>query len=551
MNPASQLHWRPISAIFLSLLILFYTTGCSYFNVRTASTNELPKLAEIGKSYNYFILHTGENQNGLHDLRLEEGFLKGNLVAEPDVPVHYYKGRSYRYRPSEEKSILHEVHIYLKNAGMTYKPGEVEIPIEEIREIVVIDPDTGTTVVSYVFTTAGIVVATLLLLSVIILLAKGSCPYVYTFNGQTFVFEGETYSGAIFRGLERDDCVPLPHLKPDDGLYKVRIANELKERQFTNLANLTAVNHPAGTRVLPDASGAPRLITRPKLPLEATTEGGLSYASQMAAADHDVFMFNEDTDSNRLYLTFDKPAEARRAKLVLNLKNTLWGDFVYGEFSKKFGATYMQWIDRQNQIPAEDLPHPNGRPDFKLVASLKTTDGWKEIAQLQPVGPMGSRNVVIPMDLPAEEADKLQIRLSSGFMFWEIDQAAMDFTEDDGLDLITLQPLRAFGSGTRDSKAALSHADDLYLEQLQTGEVTELHFQVPPPPSGMEQSFFLHTRGYYNHVRDYTGLPDLEALEPFKKPGYFSRFSRELYREMAKEEALARVNKTQSLIHSN
>jgi hypothetical protein len=43
------------------------------------------------------------------------------------------------------------------------------------------------------------------------------------------------------------------------------------------------------------------------------------------------------------------------------------------------------------------------------------------------------------------------------------------------------------------------------------------------------QSFFLHTRGYYELIRDFEGFPNLVELKKFKKNGYFSDFSRATY----------------------
>jgi hypothetical protein len=54
------------------------------------------------------------------------------------------------------------------------------------------------------------------------------------------------YGGAIFAPLERDDFMPLPNMVPTEEEYRLRITNELKERQYTNLAELWVVQHPAG-----------------------------------------------------------------------------------------------------------------------------------------------------------------------------------------------------------------------------------------------------------------------------------------------------------------
>jgi hypothetical protein len=42
---------------------------------------------------------------------------------------------------------------------------------------------------------------------------------------------------------------------------------------------------------------------------------------------------------------------------------------------------------------------------------------------------------------------------------------------------------------------------------------------------GMKKSVFLHTRGYYEHLRNYLNPPDKKQLQTFLIPGRFSRFS--------------------------
>lgn len=542
MKTLSNQTWRPVTAIFLSFLIFMYSTGCSYFKVNYAQPQDLPSLAALNDPQNYFLLHSNIFQGQLADLKIEGDYLKGSILAQPSTVFLYNSTRSERYKASREKTILQEVHLYLKDSLAFFAPGEVAIPLQDIQEIRIIDPNERKTVTSYVLSIVGGAVGTMILVVILAALLKSSCPYVYVNDGNSFIFEGEAYSGAIFKGLEREDYMPLPSIKPVDNTFKIKISNELKEQQFTNLANLIVVGHPVGAKVLLDAAGVPRLIEAPQAPMTAFSEKGIDYTNQLLVADRDVFLFNEQTDSNQLYLTFSKPRFDQTGKLVLKLKNSLWSDFVYGEFSKKFGGTYKNWVDKQNQIPASSLPDRKSPGDFKLTISVKVGDDWKMIDRLPPVGPMGSREVVVPLTWQKGGSDKLEVRIESSFMFWEIDYAGMDFTEDKGLSQTVLKPQQAFGNDDPDSREALSFVDDQYLVQLQTGEFTELHFIAPITDLALSYSYFLHTKGYYNHVREYKGLPDLTALETFKTPGYFNLYSRNLYREVAGEDLLVNAN---------
>jgi hypothetical protein len=47
----------------------------------------------------------------------------------------------------------------------------------------------------------------------------------------------------------------------------------------------------------------------------------------------------------------------------------------------------------------------------------------------------------------------------------------------------------------------------------------------------MKHTAFLRTKGYYEHVREYEGVPDMVELSEFRKPGRFIEFSKEIYTE--------------------
>ena len=60
----------------------------------------------------------------------------------------------------------------------------------------------------------------------------------------------------------------------------------------------------------------------------------------------------------------------------------------------------------------------------------------------------------------------------------------------------------------------------------------ELKFQVNRPiTNSIKHTAFLHTKGYYEHVREYEGIPDMVELRHFRKPGRFIEFSKEKYQE--------------------
>jgi hypothetical protein len=62
---------------------------------------------------------------------------------------------------------------------------------------------------------------------------------------------------------------------------------------------------------------------------------------------------------------------------------------------------------------------------------------------------------------------------------------------------------------------------------------------LPVPKAGTRRTGFLRTKGYYEHIREFEGLPNLPELYAFKKPGRFIEFSKEKYRATIQDMAPA------------
>jgi hypothetical protein len=359
---------------------------------------------------------------------------------------------------------------------------------------------------------------------------------VYAYQGDGYGFVGETYGGSIFAPLERDDYMPLPPLKPVNGRYLVRISNELKERQYTNVAQLWAVEHPDSVLVLPDSTGRMRTVVHPRTPLKAVSATGQSFLQQLAVRDSASYLFHEDlpgNELNHLELTFAKPVGVAEGKLVLRAQNSLWLDYLFGEFTKKFGSLYNRWSAKQRTESPEKLKQWQWDQGIPLAVYLQTPTGWQPAGSLPSVGPLAARDLVVPVDFRLVAGQKeVKLKISGGFMFWELDYAAMDFSPDVPAHAEEYSLQAALTEKGEEMAGRLRQADTRYLEQDKPGTSVELSFEAPAPQTpGMARTFFLRTRGYYEHVREYDGLPDMAELYTFRRPGRFIEFSREKYRE--------------------
>jgi tetratricopeptide (TPR) repeat protein len=104
-----------------------------------------------------------------------------------------------------------------------------------------------------------------------------SCPYLYTWNGDRFVFVTDFLGGGEMGYWEApgvrshpdpDEYVRIEEseLRPRNGRYELRVTNELEEALFLDRVQLVAVAHPADVAVYPNeglrATRAPFRLSR-------------------------------------------------------------------------------------------------------------------------------------------------------------------------------------------------------------------------------------------------------------------------------------------------
>jgi len=365
-----------------------------------------------------------------------------------------------------------------------------------------------------------------------------SCPFIYIQDGDTERFMGELFSGSVTENMARHDFMPLPGFEPVDGIYELRIANEMKERQYTDLAVLEAVEHPAGMEVLMTPEGMPILFAAPQLPVEALTDQGTNCATLMVERDGIAYDFTDESadngDFSSLSLAFDNPTGSDQAHVILHVKNTMWSGTMYEAFTSMFGGRYDDYVEHQRNRSAEQKTQWLKDQGQMLEVQLRRDGQWETVHWVNLPGPYAFRSEVVPLDLSNTSEESVELRLVAGYHFWELDYAAIDYTEQPGLSKTPLALVSAEDEQDQDVASHLLEVDGDYLERLFIGADATLKFQaLSAPESGNVHSVFMHAYGYYEPIREYEGIPNMTELRKFKEPGHFARFSKERFNDIA------------------
>jgi len=380
---------------------------------------------------------------------------------------------------------------------------------------------------------------------IIVAATKSSCPFVSVYDGNQYRLQGELFGGAVNRQLERLDYIPLK-TEPANGSIQLRISNELKEKQYTNFADLLVIEHPDNTMVFPNTDGKLYQVADPVVPISARLNEQQDVLKAISRKDEFFCSFNDSTTStgiNELKMTFNRNVNQKQAKLLLHLKNSYWLDYLYGEFTRNFGSKYENWKKKQQHKTAEQMIRWTEEQNIPLTISMKTKTGWKEIQKIKTVGPLANRNIIIPIETDNDLNEPINIKLSTGFMFWEIDYAAIDFSVDQPLNITRLKPESAEEGNGNSVLDVVAENDKQYLSQPEAGSYAILKYKFNQQPKpGNTFSLVFHTSGYYEPIREFTGKPDIALLKKFKEPGYTSKFSLNSFQKISSGHAILAVS---------
>ncbi len=523
-------------SLFLTLAFLNLIISCSYYNVRSVTTSSetmSSQIDEFNKTQKYAVIHSGPNTWHLNNLVLNEDNKTISGMVQAVDPNHIPRKprelkRVHRYSRSAKETPLNEVHFYISTNNIPDFGSQITIPFSEIISISVNDKNSGRSIANAFLGTLGVIAV----ISIIVLATKSSCPFIYVKNGEEYVFTGELYPGIITANQQRDDYLLLPNLTKGNNEYSIKITNELKEIQYTDFVQLLEINHPNNVKVLLDKNGDLHTFSNIISPNNVLADNLIIDNNPTLIKDNNSYLFNSviinSSSIRNIELEFNKPKRTENAKLFLTVKNSMWLDYVFGKFNQQFGTYYSQFQKDQQTVSIEKSTKWINEQNIPLSIYLKTASGWELVDRINTVGPMASRDIAVPIDLSNIVGEEVVIKLETGFMFWEVDYAGIDFTENLALDVKYINPYEAL-DGNNNVTNLLLTSDQNYFVQPNIGDEVVVNFKINESSLDLNRTFFLKNRGYYNYVRNYAGNADFQKLKLFKKPGAFTDFSKYEY----------------------
>ncbi|MES2795304.1 MAG: hypothetical protein V4683_05020 [Bacteroidota bacterium] len=531
-----------LKTLILLISCLFILSGCGmrfYKSILIESENFEEKIDHAIEFNKYFFIHKGEekwhlvnptkfNENGKLNIigKLEKvGFNEGAMWEKLELNRGKRENLAFSPRFGKRNIASRQIHLFMPDS--LAMPTDFSIPIVNIKKIEDYVTAPGATLVSHL---ALNTIPPLILIAIMC-----NCPYVYSYDNSKLNFEGNLYSGAIYPNLERNDYLTIPNMAITDGKYKFRLENPRDdEQQFTNFMQMMVVHHSDQVRVLPDRKGILHTIKDLQKPEEAVSFDSKNQLSEVTEKDGRFYQFSEYQDKERLngvVLKFKNESKSTNPKLVLSLKNSDWAGYVYKEGVSLFGDKLPAWRKKQMKRSGEEINTRAIAQGTLMSAYLKTNEGWKLIDYINTPGSVTARDLILPLEITDTKSD-IEIMLKGGFRFWDLDYAAMDFSQDEALQIDYLQPKSVIDLLGKDHSESLLSDDSSYLKQLTVNDKFDITFDNIPKKENLSQTMILNGKGYYNRLDKVEGRPQLSELWKIKKSG-FSAFSKKKYLEIA------------------
>jgi hypothetical protein len=527
------------------IILTFLGSGCfrNFYAVKqtkSISNESLQQLKNKGKN---FIYHDGMHTWSIQNPVIENDVLSGEISRlspeRENYPIMAIPGHANRFRRPSENFIIHEVHIYANFQVVPSAPAR--IPINSISRIDIYNPDYVTTLGSWVLGGYGVVGGTAILAGIIFVASWdppapkppaariGSCPFIYTCDGEKNSFAGEIFSGAIFPALEKNDYLNLTGIQPVENYYHILMSNMDREIQHTNLAEILVIDHPLNTEIFIDKNGHVLTCSDIRKPWSALDQQGNSLLKLLSEADNLSYMSgsgnNEDNIMDEIILTFKIPQNHDEGKLIIRARNSLLLDQSFVKFLGFFGNK-TKWLSNK---PADELKNWSKEQGIPLSVYIEKKHCWKLVGQFDIPGPLAFKDNILEIDLSGIEESDLHVKLISGKLFWDLDRAGMDFSENSPLDVTIVKPFRAINQDSADVVNLILQDDSAYFVQPEIGDMAEIMYRVPETRLNSSRSVFLHSKGYYTILPDYAQPKSMVYLNRFNKPGSFTRFVRKNY----------------------
>jgi len=292
-------------------------------------------------------------------------------------------------------------------------------------------------------------------------LGWGSCPFVYTWNGNEYVIDNNILpTSEINNCSDVEDYYRLEQpLISRDGKYCLLLSEFEREHSYFDTVKLIAIDHATDANIALDPNGAIFTYKNPYAPISAIDEYGNSRLTTLTTIDNDYY---EGRQGSYLLIDFGNLDISKGAKLIIRANLEI----------VKSPCIHVQIL--------------NSEGNWISVATVQTRTRWSiQIVDLSNY-------------LPDAEG-QLKVRLYFTFQH-KIDYVGLDTTSQERITMHYAYLVYAFHSSLGNVKKLLMKIDGKYTELLPNQQI-ELAF-ILLRNTKQTRTFVLYTKGRYHTITD-------------------------------------------------
>lgn len=331
----------------------------------------------------------------------------------------------------------------------------------------------------------------------------GSCPFLYTWNGETYEFISDVL-GITPLGLPMAPgmLVPPDHdeyvlvrgsqLQPKDGVYEMQFTEELREVTYLDRAELLVYDHPAGTELQPNErftfppfpSATPHLFDEPLQPLRAMGSDGREWTQELSTVDG----------------RYAAPAKALKGQF-LGLSEPHWIELSFdpaktqdADKLRLVATGWFYWTDASVNMATARTPDLEFTPPLILVPQTSPEGGEETWV---PIGP--------PVGFPAGKTKTMVIDLTG-----QIDRADPRFRIHTSLTLYW-DALR-LAVGDRWGEQRLTRLEPVSAQLWERGFSAPIVTDDETQPERFDWEVMARLARWNQHPGDYTRFGECQPL---------------------------------------
>ncbi|MBK7866619.1 MAG: hypothetical protein IPJ75_06260 [Ignavibacteriales bacterium] len=435
---------------------------------------------------------------------------------------------------NENGGRYHPDHLLIR--GVTDSDKYTEIRADDALYLVV---DKVDMVMSFA-ATIGVLVGSLVVAMLIALASKKSCPFIYSFDGEKYVFDAEPLGGAVSKAFERTDYNKLKSLKEIDGEYKLKITNEVYETEYIDEMRCFGVDHAQNTTGTMNNDGSIFALSQGAKVEYATDEEGRDIKpflvdNDLVAWQTNMPFHDQNRTKHKIKFGFKMKKGAKKATLVYNVGTTHWGSTMLSEMLELQGKNLEEHyvnLDKKGEYYNFTMDFLRREELYDLELKMKINGEFKTQAVLQGGGPFKTENRVVELDLSEIKGEMVEFEVNPAVGFWTLDNFTLYYDEPQQAFGEEIKVSKTIDHNGKDISEKISYSDENYYDMPTTGDWVFATYKAQPVKEGMKRTIFMKTKGWYKIHMPPTDK-DSEMATIFKlvgTPGEIIKFSNERYR---------------------